>query len=315
MERRFAGVRLASIAAVAAVSMLVAPVGAPRAQAGAEDRYAAILVNAETGELLFSHDADEARYPASLTKVMTLYMLFEAMAEGRVQPEDRIRISARAAAQPPSKLGLAPGQTLSVDEAIRSMAVRSCNDIAVAVAEHLAGSVEKFADQSTARAATLGLTETRFVNPHGLPDPDHVSSARDMLRLAQAVMRDFPQYYAYFGQREWEHEGRVLRNTNGLLHAYPAYDGLKTGFTRASGFNLAASATRGDHRLLAIVLGGSTTQARNAHVADLMETGFEIERMRAEGRLRQSPQTLFERRGFGHDRTASDGPVPYVLAR
>lgn len=259
MERTFVGLRWSSLAVVAAISLLVTPAGSPRAQAETGDRYAAILVNAETGEVLFSHQADESRYPASLTKVMTLYMLFEAMAEGQVKPDDRIRISPRAASQPPSKLGLAAGQTLSVDEAIRALTVRSCNDIAVAVAEHLAGSVEAFADRSTARAAALGLKETRFVNPHGLPDPGHVSSARDMLRLARAVMRDFPQYYSYFGLREWEHEGRVLRNTNGLLHAYPAYDGLKTGFTRASGFNLAASATRGDRRLIVIVLGGSTT--------------------------------------------------------
>ncbi|MFN3669588.1 MAG: D-alanyl-D-alanine carboxypeptidase family protein [Brevundimonas sp.] len=310
-----ARLRLTPLVLAAALSLLIAPGGAVPARAQAGERYAAILVDAKTGEVLFAHDADEVRYPASLTKVMTLYLLFEAMAEGRVQPEDRIRVSPRAASQPPSKLGLAAGQTLSVDEAIRALTVRSCNDIAVAVAEHLSGSVEAFAKRSTARAAALGLTQTRFVNPHGLPDPEHVSSARDLLRLSRAVMRDFPQYYDYFGLREWAHEGRVLRNTNGLLHAYADYDGLKTGFTRASGFNLAASATRGDRRLIAVVLGGSTTQARNAHVADLIATGFEVERLRAEGRLGGSSQAAFEARGFGEERTASDGPVPYALAR
>jgi D-alanyl-D-alanine carboxypeptidase (penicillin-binding protein 5/6) len=285
------------------------------AQADMPVRYAAIVINAETGEVLFARHADAARYPASITKVMTLYMLFEAMAQGRVQPTDRIRMSVRAASAPPSKLGLAAGQTLSVDEAIQALAVRSANDVAVAVAEHLSGSVEAFAVASTDKGRALGLSQTRFVNPNGLPDSDHVSSARDLVRLGHAVMRDFPQYYRYFGQREWAYDGRVLRNTNGLLHADPAIDGLKTGFTRASGYNLAATATQDGRRLITVVLGGRTTQSRNAHVADLMRTGFEAEQRKASGTLEGASQDYFEARGFGLNDAGGDGPVPYFLAR
>ncbi|MFN3931515.1 MAG: D-alanyl-D-alanine carboxypeptidase family protein [Brevundimonas sp.] len=285
------------------------------AQADTPERYAAIVINAETGEVLFARHADDARYPASITKVMTLYMLFDAMAQGHVRPTDRIQMTARGASQPPSKLGLAAGQTLSVDEAIQALAVRSANDVAVAVAEHLSGSVEAFAIASTEKGRTLGLSRTRFVNPHGLPDSRHVSSAHDLVRLSHAVMRDFPQYYGYFGQREWGFEGRVLRNTNGLLHADPSIDGLKTGFTRASGYNLAATSTQDGRRLITVVLGGRTSQSRNAHVADLMRTGFEAERIRASGTLDGDSQAFFEARGYGLDDASADGPVPYLSTR
>lgn len=289
--------------------------GGFQAQADTPERYAAIIINAETGEVLFARHADDARYPASITKVMTLYMLFEAMAQGIVRPTDRIRMTARGASQPPSKLGLAAGQTLSVDEAIQALAVRSANDVAVAVAEHLSGSVEAFAIASTEKGRTLGLSRTRFVNPHGLPDSQHVSSARDLVRLSHAVMRDFPQYYGYFGQREWGFDGRVLRNTNGLLHADPTIDGLKTGFTRASGYNLAATSTQDGRRLITVVLGGRTSQSRNAHVADLMRTGFEAERIRAAGALEGDSQAYFEARGYGLHDASDDGPVPYLSTR
>ena len=311
--------RLSSVAAVVLAACLwLAPpsLSGPRgASAQAPERYAAVVLNAASGELLFARQAREPRYPASITKVMTLYMVFEALETGRLSLEDRIVISPRAAAQPPTKLGLPAGRTLSVDEAIQALAVRSANDVAVALAEHLSGSVEAFGRASTARAHDLGMVQSTFVNPHGLPDPRQVSTALDLALLSQAVMRDFPQYYAYFGQRRWRFAGRDYRNTNGLLQDGGQVDGVKTGFTRASGYNLAASAVYDGRRLITVVLGGRSSASRNAHVAALMRTGFEAEAARADMTASDSAQGFFEARGFGPE-AASDagGPVPYLAA-
>jgi len=281
------------------------------AQSGENTRYAAIVVDAESGEVLFARRADNPRYPASITKVMTLYMTFEALAEGRIAMDDMITVSPRAASQPPSKLGLAAGQRISVDDAIRSLAVRSANDIAVAIAEHVGGSEARFAAMSTLRAQELGMTQTRFVNPHGLPDSRQISSARDLAILSRAVMRDYPQYYHYFGQHHWVYNGRQYGNTNGLLHSGNGYDGIKTGFTNASGYNLAASAVRDGRRIITVVLGGRSSRTRNDHVAELMNTGFEVERRRAAGESIQVAQAFFESRGYGVGSAAS-GPVQYA---
>ncbi|MBA4000678.1 MAG: serine hydrolase [Brevundimonas sp.] len=281
------------------------------AQSGENTRYAAIVVDAESGEVLFARRADNPRYPASITKVMTLYMTFEALADGRIKPDDMITVSPRAASQPPSKLGLAAGQRISVDDAIRSLAVRSANDIAVAIAEHVGGSEARFAAMSTLRAQELGMTQTRFVNPHGLPDSRQISSARDLAILSRAVMRDYPQYYHYFGQHHWVYNGRQYGNTNGLLHSGNGYDGIKTGFTNASGYNLAASAVRDGRRIITVVLGGRSSRSRNDHVAELMNTGFEVERRRAAGESIQVAQAFFESRGYGVGSAAS-GPVQYA---
>lgn len=256
-------------------------------------RYAGIVVDANSGEVLFERYADSPRFPASITKVMTLYLVFEAMAEGRISPNDYITISPRAASQPPSKLGLPAGARITVDNAIRALAVRSCNDIAVALAEHVGGSEAAFAETMTRRAQQLGMTQSRFYNPHGLPDRRQLSSARDIATLGRAVMRDFPQYYSYFGQRHWEFEGRQYNNTNGLLHSMPGVDGIKTGFTNASGYNLAASAVRDGRRLITVVLGGRSTASRNAHVADLINIGFDVERRVARGESLAQAQVQF----------------------
>ncbi|WP_374514234.1 SPOR domain-containing protein [Brevundimonas sp.] len=281
------------------------------AQSSDNLRYAAIVVDAESGEVLFARHADSRRYPASITKVMTLYMTFEALAEGRVKPDDVITVSPHAASQPPSKLGLAAGQTITLDNAMKATAVRSANDMAVAIAEHVGGSEARFTAQMTLKARELGMTQTRYVNANGLPDARQLTSARDLAILARAVMRDFPQYYRYFGLHDWVYEGREYRNTNGLLRTGLGYDGMKTGYTNASGYNLAASAVRDGKRLITIVLGGRTTASRNAHVAELMNTGFEVERARANGQLIRVAQTWFEERGFG---IGSDnaGPVQYA---
>ena len=294
------------------VALAVVPTTPPLvAQSSENTRYAAIVVDAETGEVLFARHADSRRYPASITKVMTLYLAFEALTEGKVKLDDVITVSPRAASQPPSKLGLAAGQTITLDDAMKATAVRSANDMAMAIAEHVGGSQDRFAAQMTLKARELGMTQTRYVNPNGLPDARQITSARDLAILARAVMRDYPQYYRYFGLHDWVYEGREYRNTNGLLRSAAGYDGMKTGYTNASGYNLAASAVQDGRRLITIVLGGRSTASRNSHVAELMDTGFEVERLRRAGQPIQVAQTYFEQKGFGIGPDNS-GPVQYA---
>lgn len=304
-------IRRGLLSLLLAVAVTMTPAAPPLAQSADNARYAAIVVDAESGEVLFARHADSRRYPASITKVMTLYLAFEALAEGKIKLDDVITVSPRAASQPPSKLGLAAGQTITVDDAMRATAVRSANDMAMALAEHIGGSQDRFAAQMTLKARELGMTQTRYVNPNGLPDARQLTSARDLAILARAVMRDYPQYYRYFGLHDWAYNGREYRNTNGLLRGGEGYDGMKTGYTNASGYNLAASAVRDGRRIITIVLGGRSTASRNAHVAALMDTGFEVERARARGETIQVAQTFFESRGFGIGPDNS-GPVEYA---
>ena len=289
---------LLSLALIVGLSLTPAATP-PVAQSGDNARYAAIVVDAETGEVLFARHADARRFPASITKMMTLYVAFEAISKGEVKLTDVLTVSPRAAREPPSKLGLAAGQTITLDNAMRATAVRSANDMAMAIAEHVGGSNDRFAARMTQKAQELGMTQTRYYNPNGLPDSRQVTTARDLSILARAIMRDYPQYYTYLGQHDWAYNGREYRNTNGLLHSGNGYDGMKTGYTNASGFNLAASAVRGNKRLITIVLGGRSTASRNAHVAALMDTGFELERARGRGQTIQVAQAFFEQRGFG----------------
>ncbi|MDP2117953.1 MAG: D-alanyl-D-alanine carboxypeptidase [Brevundimonas sp.] len=304
-------IRRGFLSLLLAIAVTMTPTRAPLAQSADNARYAAIVVDAESGEVLFARHADSRRYPASITKVMTLYLAFEALAEGKIKLDDVITVSPRAASQPPSKLGLAAGQTITVDDAMKATAIRSANDMAMALAEHISGSQERFAAQMTLKGRELGMTQTRYVNPNGLPDARQLTSARDLAILARAVMRDYPQYYRYFGQHDWVYNGREYRNTNGLLRGGAGYDGMKTGFTNASGYNLAASAVRDGRRIITIVLGGRSTASRNAHVAALMDTGFEVERARARGETIQVAQAFFEARGFGIGPDSS-GPVEYA---
>ena len=304
-------IRRGLLSLLLAVAVTLTPTRAPQAQSADNARYAAIVVDAESGEVLFARHADSRRYPASITKVMTLYLAFEALAEGKIKLDDVITVSPRAASQPPSKLGLAAGQTITVDDAMRATAVRSANDMAMALAEHIGGSQDRFAAQMTLKARELGMTQTRYVNPNGLPDARQLTSARDLAILARAVMRDYPQYYRYFGLHDWAYNGRDYRNTNGLLRGGNGYDGMKTGYTNASGYNLAASAVRDGRRIITIVLGGRSTASRNAHVAALMDTGFEVERARARGETIQVAQAFFEARGFGIG-PDNNGPIEYA---
>jgi D-alanyl-D-alanine carboxypeptidase (penicillin-binding protein 5/6) len=281
-----------------AVTALAAPFAMAPSTANAaladSPKYAAIVVDATTGEVLYARRADSPRYPASITKVMTLYLVFEQLAEGKLKPDDRVIISPRAAAQAPSKLGLAAGETISVDDAIRALAVKSANDISVALAEKVGGTEARFAAMLTLKANELGMTNSRFVNANGLPDSRQLSSARDIAILSRAVMRDFPQYYPYFSQKYWTFRGQEMRNHNGLLLRMPGIDGLKTGFTNASGYNLAASGVRDGRRLITVVLGGSSTAARDNHVADLLNVGFDVMRRRDRGEIITVAQSMFE---------------------
>jgi D-alanyl-D-alanine carboxypeptidase len=258
-------------------------------------QYAAIVVDANSGEVLYENRPDSPRYPASITKVMTLYLAFEAMAEGRLKSTDQITVSPRAAAQPPTKLGLRAGQTISVEDAIRSLAVQSANDMAVAVAEKLGGTEARFAALMTLRGQELGMNSSRFVNASGLPDSRQISTARDIAILSRAVMRDYPQYYSYFSAQQFVFRGRTMRNHNGLLGKMPGVDGIKTGYTNASGFNVSTSAVRNGRRLIAVVMGGSSAAARDSNVEDLLLASFDVLQKRANGdRSVSVARSLFE---------------------
>jgi D-alanyl-D-alanine carboxypeptidase len=262
--------RLVAGASVAAISL-----GALAQTAYAEDRYAAIVMDARTSEVLLEEGADEARFPASLTKMMTLYMLFEALERGELSMDTRMTASRHASRMPPSRLGVRRGDTLTVEQAIRALVVQSANDVAVMVGERLSGSESRFAAQMTSRAREMGMADSRFVNASGLPDVRQRSTARDMAVLSQALWRDFPEHYHYFQTAGFSWRNRYGRNHNHLLGNVEGVDGIKTGYTRASGFNLASSAERDGRRVIVVVMGGESASARDSQVAYLIEGAFE----------------------------------------
>lgn len=233
-----------------------------------------IVVDHTSGAVLSEDGADLPHYPASLTKMMTLYLTFEALRAGRISTATRLPVSPEAARQPPSKLGLKPGTSIRVDDAIRALAVKSANDVARVLAEGLGGSEARFAQLMTYRARELGMTRTRFTNASGLPDELQRTTARDMAILSRRLITDFPEYYHYFGLPYFVWRGRTYHNHNRLLATYDGMDGLKTGYIRASGYNLAASAVRDGRRLVAVVLGGASSGERNREMARLLDEGF-----------------------------------------
>jgi D-alanyl-D-alanine carboxypeptidase len=245
-----------------------------RAQIGSE-RYAAIVTDARTGNALVAASPDERRYPASLTKMMTIYMAFEALRDGRTTLNSPVDISRHAATMPPSKLGLAPGMTVTVEEAILALVTKSANDAAAALGEHLSGGSEaRFAQMMTLKARALGMTRTTFRNASGLPDPEQVSTARDMALLGRRLMQDYPAQYSYFSTPHFVFRGRTHWNHNRLLQEYEGTDGIKTGYINDSGFNLVASANRDGVRLIAAVFGGRTGRERDRHMMALLDQGF-----------------------------------------
>ena len=258
-----------------AIAAAIAVMGVAAPAARADERYAAIVMDARSGEVLLDDQAEQVRYPASLTKMMTLYMVFDALRRGEITLDTRLVASRNASRQPPSRLGLRRGNSINVDQAIRAIAVQSANDVATMVAERLGGSESRFAAEMTARARTLGMTDTRFVNASGLPDERHYSTAHDLAILAQALWRDFPQYYGYFQTESFSWGRRYSRNHNHLLGEVQGLDGIKTGYTRASGFNLATSTERGGHRVIVVVLGGASARARDSQVTYLIDGAFE----------------------------------------
>lgn len=237
-------------------------------------RYASIVIDEETGVVLHEAHADREIYPASLTKMMTLYLLFEALEDGTVTPEQKLPVSRRAAGQPPTNLRLDVGDTITVKKAIRALIIQSANDVATVVAEALGGTEAKFARMMTEKARELGMMHTTYRNASGLPNRHQVSTARDIATLARALMRDFPGYYHLFSEESFTYHGRTYKTHNHLVTDYPGADGLKTGYIRAAGFNVATSAVRYDRRLIAVVIGGRTAKSRDVHTAKLLNHEF-----------------------------------------
>ena len=238
--------------------------------------YAAMVMDARSGEVLHSRNADTRLHPASLTKMMTLYIAFEAVERGEISLDKKVKISPKAASEPPSKLGLKSGQRIAFRYLIRAAAVKSANDAATAIAEAVEGSEAAFARRMNRTAKALGMTRTTFKNAHGLTEAGHLSTARDMTIMGRRLFYDYPQYYNIFSRRSTHAGIRDVANTNRkLLAAYRGADGIKTGYTRAAGFNLVASAERGQERIIATVFGGRSTATRNARVAELLDMGFQ----------------------------------------
>jgi D-alanyl-D-alanine carboxypeptidase len=269
-SRKFSRIALDILSLLVALALALA-IAAP---ALAKPKFSAIAVDARSGRILFSQDPDGRRHPASLTKVMTLYMLFDELKAGRVSLSTKFSTSRHASSRAPSKLGLKPGQTIRVDDAIKALVTLSANDVASVIAENLGGSESAFAARMTRKARELGMNGTVFVNASGLPDPRQITTARDMATLGLRVQRDFPQYYPYFRTRSFKYGRRIIRSHNRLLGRFEGTDGIKTGYIRASGFNLTTSARRGDKRLVGVVMGGSTGRARDKYMMVMLERAF-----------------------------------------
>ena len=252
-----------------AIVAVLALAGTTQARAEAQ-----LLIEAATGKVLHAENATYPWYPASVTKLMTAYTTLRAIKEGRIGFNTLLTVSRNAAAQQPTKMGFKAGTTLTVDNALKMLMVKSANDMAVAIAEGVGGSIEGFADMMNANARRLGMTESHFVNPNGLPAENHVTSARDLGILARALIQEFPEDDFYWHIHAIQYGNRVLHNYNSLLDRYPGADGMKTGFICASGYNVVASATRNGRRLIAIVLGAYSGAVRAQKAAQLLENGF-----------------------------------------
>jgi D-alanyl-D-alanine carboxypeptidase len=248
---------------------MAAIAAAPRAHAEAK-----LLIDAASGKVLYADNATYPWYPASVTKLMTLYTVLSEIKAGHVNLNTLLTVSRNAAAQQPTKMGFKVGTTVTIDNAVKMLMVKSANDMAVTLAEGVGGSIEHFADLMNANARKLGMTQSNFVNPNGLPAENHVTSARDLAILARALITEFPQYDSYWHIHSIRYGSRIIHNYNKLLDRYPGADGMKTGFICASGYNLVASATRNGHRLIAVILGAWSGSVRTQQAAELLERGF-----------------------------------------
>lgn len=263
---RFVPLALAAAAAIVGVGPAHAQIGSPR--------YSSIVVDATTGNVLEEVNADAERHPASLAKLMTLYITFEALRDRRITLDEFVPVSRHASEMEPTKLGLLPGSRITVEQAIMGLVTRSANDAAAALAEMLGGSEGRFAQIMTLRARALGMSRTTFANASGLPDPDAWTSARDQATLARRLIDDFPGFYHYFSTPSFVFRGQTIFSHDNMLKSYPGADGLKTGYTVASGHNLVTSAVRGGHRLIGVELGCATNAERDIHMAGLLNAGF-----------------------------------------
>ncbi|MBV9348768.1 MAG: D-alanyl-D-alanine carboxypeptidase [Pseudolabrys sp.] len=286
---KWGAVSLATLLAVAALSTDPAEArrrhrAAKPAHAAKVERYqpayASIVVDANSGAVLEATAADAPRHPASLTKIMTLYLLFERLEAGKIKLTSELPISAQASMQAPSKLNLKPGQTISVENAIRAVVTKSANDVAVAIGEALAGSEENFGREMTAKARALGMKHTLYRNASGLPNDEQITTARDQALLGRAIQERFPKYYKYFSTRTFTFAGKSMRNHNKLLGAVNGVDGIKTGYINASGFNLVTSVNRAGRHIVAVVFGGRTANARDARMRELIEKHIKVASLR-----------------------------------
>ncbi|MDQ6869784.1 MAG: D-alanyl-D-alanine carboxypeptidase [Pseudomonadota bacterium] len=271
---------------------------------GGTSNIAAIVVDGNSGRTLYARNENELRFPASITKVMTLYLLFEQLEQGRLRLDSDIRVSAYAAAQKPTKLGLHPGETIRVDDAIKAVVTRSANDIAVAIAETIGGDEENFAGLMTLKAHALGMNSTHFANASGLPNGEQVTTARDLAILGRTVQERFPRHYHYFATHAFYYDGATIVNHNHLLDRVEGMDGIKTGYTRASGFNLLTSVKRNGHYIVAVVLGGPSARARDKIMADLIEDQIE------NGATVRTASSISDTGVNGHNAEAAKSPDP-----
>jgi D-alanyl-D-alanine carboxypeptidase len=284
-------------------------------------KYASFVMDAETGRVLYQKNADTRNYPASLTKMMTLYMLFDALERGTMTMNKHLVTSANATRQPPSKLALRRGETITVRDAIQALTTKSANDVAVVIAEALGRTERRFAVAMTAKARKIGMRRTTFRNASGLPHRGQLSTARDMAQLASRLIRDFPQYYKFFSRRTFTYEGRTYKNHNKLLKTYQGVDGIKTGYIRASGFNLVTSAQRDGNRIIGVVFGGRTSRSRNHLMTKLLNKGFQKldNRFYANGspkkieKKKSTPSRKYDKKRSKPVSQANKGPVVWGI--
>jgi D-alanyl-D-alanine carboxypeptidase len=267
------------------------------------DKDAALVVDGATGKVLFGRNENAERHPASLTKMMTLYLLFDALKAGKLTMQTQLPVSVHASVQKPTKLGLRPGQTIAVDMAIRSLVIRSANDAAVVIAEALGGTESHFAEMMTARARQLGMRETNYHNASGLPDPLQISTASDLAILGRHLAYDYPQYFPYFSLPGFNYKGAFIPTHDNLIGRYEGADGIKTGYTGASGFNLVSSVTRGNTHLIAVVMGGRTAMRRDLEMVRLLDQTF--------AQISTNP-TLVARANVPWQQVAQAAPAPAI---
>ncbi|MET3588188.1 D-alanyl-D-alanine carboxypeptidase [Pseudorhizobium tarimense] len=311
---RTRGLLAGFLVVIAAISIC----GLAAAPAQAAPKYAGIVVDANTGKVLYSDDPDGLRYPASLTKMMTIYLTFEALEAGRIRLDSKVPVSANAAKEPPSKLGVRAGGSLTVDQAIKALVTRSANDVATALGEFLGGSEARFAQIMTNKARALGMTRTTYRNAHGLPNTAQMTTARDQARLGMALRQHFPQYYGYFSTRSFKFGKQTIGNHNRLLGSVDGVDGIKTGYIRAAGFNLVTSMQRDGRSIVGVVIGGRTGASRDAQMRKLVAEYFpKASRGGRSALIAQTPSAPVGDAMAAADRLAafdlpSSGPVPQV---